>query len=426
MIDKRSKFILYGLLALVFILFIVESTRPRPLRWNESYVSGDKIPFACYVLYDQLDNLFPGQEIASVNQTPYDFMRNNEDITGANYIFINGWLDFDEVEVDYLMDFAARGNNIFISSNAAYGSLADTLNIEVNDSYTRYTTERPDTLLASFSNSSLSNEVYSFEKGSTYRYFTSYDTLNTKILGTVKINRAEGNFVEKAFTTDDDPDDEDEQEIDPESISQVDFIETKVGEGAIYYNLNPIAFTNYYLLNSENASYVSGAFSYLNDGPVYFDDYGKFGRRVVTSPMRFILSEPTLKTAYYIAIISILLYLIIGSRRRQRIIPVIKPLQNDTVAFTRTIGSMYYESRDYSSIVNKKIQYFLEYIRSNYFLDTAKLDALFIKRLAQKSSHPEPATADLINYINELRQKPFHKEYELKELTKKIEAFQNI
>ncbi|ARN76682.1 hypothetical protein BST97_00935 [Nonlabens spongiae] len=424
MIDKRSKFILFGLLALILILFVVESTRPRPIRWNESYTSGDKIPFACYILYDQLENLFPEQEITSVDQTPYDFMRNNEDITGANYIFINGWLDFDQVEVEYLMDFASRGNKVFISSNAPYGALADSLNIKANNNYTRYSKETPDTLTTRFSNEALNDRVYSFEKGSSYRYFTSYDSLNTKILSTVMIDRAKRNFVEEAINTGQKEDDED-VEIDPESIPQVDFIETKVGDGAIYYNLNPIAFTNYYLLQPDHAGYVSGALSYLNDGPVYFDDYGKSGRKVVTSPLRFILSEPTLKAAYYVVIVSVLLYLVIGSKRRQRIIPVIKPFKNETVAFTRTIGSMYFESKDYSGIINKKIQYFLEHLRSTYFMDTTQLNATFIKRLSQKSNYPESQTTDLINYINGLRQKPLHTEHELKELTKKIEAFLN-
>ena len=427
MIDKRSKFILYTLLGVIVLLFIVESTRTRPVIWNESYTSGDKIPFGCFVLYDQLDELLPGQNIASVDQTPMDFLLENEGVTNANYIFINNYLEFDKVETEYLMDFAARGNKIFIASKTAYGPLADTLNIESNYNYTAYSKNQKDTVSATLANENLIKRKSYYERGSVYRYFVNYDSLNTTVLGEIEVQR-DLNAIEDFFTAEVEEMEEDEIYIDDptaEDIPQVNFIETKVGEGAIYYNLNPIAFTNYYLLKEGGNDYVSGALSYLNEGPVYFDDYGKSGRRVVSSPMRFILSEVSLKTAYYLAIVTILLYLVIGSKRKQRIIPVIKPLPNDTVEFTKTIGSLYYESKDYSSIVNKKISFFLAKLRSTYFLPTDQLDANFIKRLTQKSGKSDKLVQTTIQLINELRQKPFHNEFELKRLSKKIEKFLN-
>ncbi|MGB5981770.1 MAG: DUF4350 domain-containing protein [Nonlabens sp.] len=424
MIDKRSKIILYVLLAVVVLLFIVESTRPRPVVWKESYTSGDKIPFACYILYDQLEHLFPNQEIESVDLTPRDFLVEHEDETNANYIFINNYIGFDKVEAEYLIDFASRGNKVFVATKGIAGFLADSLGLKNNSNYTTYDKETRDTVTVSLSNKNFSKNRFKYERGSVYRYFTAYDTLNTKTLGEIEIKRNAANFVEE-FVESDDNSDEDDDELTSEDVPQVNFVEVTVGEGAIYYNLNPIAFTNYYLLDHEKAAYVSGALSYLNDGTVYFDDYGKSGRRVVTSPLRFILSDPSLRLAYYVALVLVLLYLIVGSKRRQRIIPLIKPLKNDTVEFTKTIGSMYYESGDYSSIVNKKIQFFLSKIRSVHFLNTENLDGQFIKKLSSKSGVSEKKTADLINFINELRQKPFHKEFELKRLACKIDAFLN-
>ncbi len=436
MIDKRSKIILYFLLAAVVLLFIVESSRPRPVEWTMSFTSGDKIPYGCFVLYDQLDELFPGQSIESIDQVPVDFLLAHEELDNANYIFINNGLGFDKVETEYLMEFASRGNKVFISSYTAYGALADTLGLEVNSGY-NYDFEEGDTTRTRLSNNSFKKQRYIYDRGAAYRYFEVYDTLKTKVLGEILPFNKSYNAVEGFLLSDDEADDgieesyreELNEELEEEDLTakipQVNFVEVKVGEGAIYYNLNPIAFTNYYMLKDGMPAYASEVFSYLNDGPVYFDDYGKSGRKVIESPLRFILSQPTLRWAYYIAILAVLLYMIFVSKRRQRIIPIVEPPKNDTVDFTKTIGSLYYEGRDYSSIINKKIAYFLEKVRANYYLNTEKIDQDFIKRLSTKSGRSMQQTEDLVNFISRLRSKPMHNENELKQLNKKIDLFFN-
>ncbi len=434
MIDKRAKTILYVLLGVVVMLFFFESSRPRPLNWQKSFTSGDKIPFGAFVLYDQLDEIFKRDDIISVDEVPVDFLIKNDSITNANYIFINDYLSFDSVESDYLMDFVARGNKVFIASNGAYGSLADTLGLETNSS-SFYSYSRRDTVRTRLVNKSLKDRSYIYDKGADYKFFEVYDTLNTKVLGEVLAFEPSKGYIadyleetieESAAESDQDFDineeDKEEKRLTRET-PQVNFVEVKVGEGAFYYNLNPISFTNYYMLKDGKHQYAVESLSYMNDGPVFFDDYGKSGRKVITSPMRFVLSQPALKWAYYIALLGVIIYMIFASKRRQRIIPIVKPLKNSSVEFTKTIGSLYYQTGDYSGIIDKKINYFLERLRSKYFVDTQRLDTTFIKRLAVKSGRSQNFTEDVILYINKLRAKSVHNEYELKQLNKRIEAF---
>ncbi|GAK94440.1 hypothetical protein JCM19298_13 [Nonlabens ulvanivorans] len=434
MIDKRAKTILYVLLGVVVMLFFFESSRPRPLNWQKSFTSGDKIPFGAFVLYDQLDEIFNRDDIISVDEVPVDFLLKNDSITNANYIFINDYLSFDSVESDYLMDFVARGNKVFIASNGAYGSLADTLGLETNSS-SFYSYSRRDTVRTRLVNKSLKDRSYIYDKGADYKFFEVYDTLNTKVLGEVLAFEPSKGYIadyleetieESAAESDQEFDineeDKEEKRLTRET-PQVNFVEVKVGEGAFYYNLNPISFTNYYMLKDGKHQYAVESLSYMNDGPVFFDDYGKSGRKVITSPMRFVLSQPALKWAYYIALLGVIIYMVFASKRRQRIIPIVEPLKNSSVEFTKTIGSLYYQTGDYSGIIDKKINYFLERLRSKYFVDTQRLDATFIKRLAVKSGRSQNFTEDVILYINKLRAKSVHNEYELKQLNKRIEAF---
>ncbi len=432
--DKRAKIILYTLAAVLLGLFIIESSRPRPINWRASYTSGDKIPLGAYVLYDNLDEIFSDSRIESVDQVPIEFLRNHEKDSTATYFFLNDYLNFDKTETEYLLDFAERGNKVFISSSYVYGPLADTLNLKTSSS--SFYPAGEDTLRTRLVNPAFQDRSYVYHRAGAYRYFESYDTLRTKILGEVLSFNPNSNYFETLFADDRSAEELDSiiaqnptgfeatqaAELKTRKTPQVNYIEVSVGKGSFYINLNPVAYSNYYMLNGKH-QYVTESLSYLDNEVIYFDEYGKSGRKVVTSPMRFVLSTPALSWAYYLAVTALLLYMIFVSKREQRILPVVEPLKNDTIDFTKTIGNLYYQSGDYTSIVDKKILFFLERLRSTYYLDTEQLNEAFIKKLSVKAAVPLQETRELIELINKLRLQPLHNQYELQELNKRIEAF---
>jgi hypothetical protein len=425
--DKKSKTYLYLIFGIVALLLLLEVITPRPLSWEESYTSGDKIPYGAYVLYDQLDELF-GEEVESVKVDPVSFLKNHKEETNANYIFINNYLGFDRTEMDDLLEFADRGNKVFVSTQSVTGAFGDSLKLESNPYYSYY---EEDTVRVRLNNPLFENRSYIYQKGSSYRHFVSYDTTRTTVLGEVLPFEPVKGYLKNIFgeefgSEQDSTESIIENQIEKSKsrqVPQANFIELKVGDGAIYYHLNPIAFTNYYMLQKGKEQYVSEVFSYLNDGPVYFDDYGKSGRRVVSSPLRFILTNAALKWSWYITLVAVLLYFIFKAKREQRAIPVVNPLENSTVEFTKTIGNLYFQSGDVSGVIHKKINFFLQKLRSKYFVNTEKMDAVFIQRLSVKTDVPQEQTKDIINYITHLRNKPVHSDYELKQLNKKIDAF---
>jgi len=268
-----------------------------------------------------------------------------------------------------------------------------------------------------------------------YSYFTNYDSTRTKVLGEVlPFNPFKGR-LENVLGTSNTKRDSTKTTLQEKVIAaaleksknrkvpQVNFIEVKVGKGAIYYHLNPIAFTNYYMLQPGKENYIAESLSYLNDGPIYVDNYGKSGKRVITSPMRFVLSQDALRWAWYLMLTTIIVYFLFRAKREQRAIPVVKPLENSTVSFTRTIGNLHFQSNDYTGIIHKKINFFLERVRTTLYLDTTKLDEPFIKKLAVKASKPLEETTTLVNNIKLLRHDGPHNEAQLKQLSARLEAF---
>lgn len=116
-----------------------------------------------------------------------------------------------------------------------------------------------------------------------------------------------------------------------------------------------------------------------------------------------------------------ILFVIFNAKRRQRIIKIINPLQNTTLNFVKTVSNLYYETQDHKNLVDKKITYFLEHIRTTYNINTSVLDDVFVDKLTSKTGKNRKAIKSLVNYINNLRAKTDFLETDLIELNKRIE-----
>ena len=187
----------------------------------------------------------------------------------------------------------------------------------------------------------------------------------------------------------------------------------------------PKAFTNYFILKDNNLEYTAGLLSYLDrNGQIYMDNFHKSGKSFYTSPMYLFLNTKEFKWAYYLILIGALIYIIFEGKRKQRAIPVVTPLKNQTLAFTRTIADMYFEKGELPLITKHKIDYFLEYIRSKLHASTQNLeDEAFLRNLAMRSNTDLKEVKALMNLISKLKAKQFVTETELKNLNQKIQAF---
>ncbi|WP_025740110.1 DUF4350 domain-containing protein [Aquimarina pacifica] len=392
--DKKSRNILIIFGVALLGIIITELVRPKPINWNSSYTSTDKIPFGSYILYEELKDWNDNKKVQLVSKNPYEFLKDSSYATNSAYLLINSEIDLDKQSYTQLIQFVREGNDVFLAGTYFGNIIKDSLKIETEMSY-KLTEE--EITPAFFSSSSYRDSIPKYKKGIYKTIFRSFDTTKTKALGYYKNEE--------------------------EKISQVNFIKVKEGEGHIYFNTLPEAFSNYYMLKNQG-TYTANVLSYINDRTtLYWDDYLKDGRRVVNSPMRFVLNQPALQWAYYICLLSLLVFVIFRGKREQRIIPVIKPLENTSIEFTKTISNLYFQHKDYGNIINKKITYFLEKVRRQYYINTNELNAKFIDTLAIKSGHSLEETKKLIEFIVILKGRTMHNEKDLIELNKKIEAF---
>ncbi|WP_370228120.1 DUF4350 domain-containing protein [Mesoflavibacter sp.] len=394
---NRTIKIYVGLLILFLgLIAFIELTKERPINWKPTYNERHKIPFGTYIFHEELENVFSDKEFTDVRKTPYEFFdeyynwEEDEYTTTGNFIHIAQYSEMDDISAQELLDFVSYGNTVLMSSNYFPKRLKDSLGFNTTNEY-----DLKGNSYFTLTNPRFKTDSITIDRGINNFHFSKLDKSITTVLG------------HQTF----------------DSIAFPNFIKVKHYDGQFLLHLQPIAFTNYSLLKKNNKKYTEAVLGYLPEDNIFYNSLNKANTNVSGSKLRFILSQDALRYAWYLGLISLLLFLIFNAKRRQRIVKEIKPHENTTVAFTKTIGNLYYETKDHNNLVEKKITYFLEYLRRVYFLDTQVLDERFTKLLIQKSGKDKEQIQQLVKSIVHLKAKPQCTEADLIHLNKQIEDF---
>lgn len=196
------------------------------------------------------------------------------------------------------------------------------------------------------------------------------------------------------------------------------------GKGTIIVNSTPLAFSNAYILAGDNPGFTALSLSLMPKRDLVWTEFYHLGRAEVQSPLRFILTTESLRWAYYLTVGAILLFMFFEAKRKQRIIPVIKPLANTSVEFVSTIGNLYFQNGDHKDIAEKRIAYFLEYIRTKYWLNTQKLNEEFMSALSRRSGTPSETVREIFSRVQQVQARNSITAEELTALNQALEKFE--
>jgi hypothetical protein len=119
----------------------------------------------------------------------------------------------------------------------------------------------------------------------------------------------------------------------------------------------------------------------------------------------------------------LLIFVLYDVKRRQRIIPIADPLTNSSVEFVHVVGTVYYHERNNQDIAMKKINYFMEHLRSRYHLKTNEIDSDFAQVLMQKTGINEAFAKTLTRYFMRIPAQTDLSDTELISLNESIEQF---
>jgi hypothetical protein len=81
--------------------------------------------------------------------------------------------------------------------------------------------------------------------------------------------------------------------------------------------------------------------------------------------------------------------MIFTAKRRQKVIPIVRPPANEMLRFTQLIGNLYYQRKDHKDILQKKYLYFCAEVKHTNGLDlhSDEPDEDLCRRLTDKTGH---------------------------------------
>lgn len=385
-------YLVIGFSLLAFYL-IAQYYKPKPTNWDVTLSKNDKIPFGTYVLYNRLHDLFPGSVVKYNRDAPYNTFTET-DVNRGNYILIAQRIYIDEYDFEELRKYMEEGNNVFIAGFYLGAYLTDSLKLKVN-SENKF--DRNAKVPVHFVNAALdSTKKYTFNKGIGEQYFSRFDSSKAVVLGVN--NKGHANYIKYNY-----------------------------GKGSLYLLASPMYFTNYNMLKPEGAEYAAKVLSYLPVMPeIIWDEFSSQGEyHGNDSPIRFFLTNKSLRWAYLISIFSLILFVLYNIKRRQRIIPTIAPLENTSAEFAKVIGQVYYHQHDNANISKKKITYFLEDVRAKYAIKTNSLNEEFAELLNAKSGVQRELINELLKQFLQIQSAIKVSDQQLISLNKNIEQFQH-
>jgi hypothetical protein len=456
---RISTFRLYLLgVALLFVGYVVvEYNRPKPLNWSPTYINKDKIPYGTFVLYDQLPHLLGTDSVEAVRLPVYSQLTGRsteqalteaiqtnpepdstaEEATDAanapttdsiaaqtvepadeeqyntahvelplrsehaNYLFINETFGLSPLDARALLKYVAAGNDAFIAAEnftnfkTPFGDSLGCHLIAVDLPTHPGPKGLPiaDSVTISFTNPGLARGRYRLPgAGASFRL-----AVDSGRVGRTLATDAQGRAV---------------------------YVRIDYGRGHFYLCSVPLAFTNYYTLRPRTRHLAAAALSYLPARHTWWDEFQKQGPLGEQSLLRVLIAHDSLRTAYYLSLLGTLLFVLVYAQRRQRIIPIITPLPNTTLLFTRTVASLYRQGGNHALIAEKKVGLFLDFLRTRFQEASPDLgDEEFRERLSQKAGLPRPRVDDLLRLVNHARTAPQLNDQQLLKLSKALSDF---
>ncbi|RFS20996.1 DUF4350 domain-containing protein [Chitinophaga silvatica] len=371
---------------------------PQPADLSEAtFGQRDKRAGGSYAAFKLLPSLFKTNPQVVTKPFPQTIDKNRIASYGYGaYIIVADQLFLNPTEVSAMIKYVRNGNDIFIAVNDP-GNLLET---ELGFSLVGSINSNPDK--TSFTQRFLDRKngidtSFTYDGLLTDNYFHDIDTTTTTILG----------YSGK---------------------SHANFIKVSKENGNVYLLLNPYLFTNYVLLQKKNIAALEIPLSYLGAySNVFWDDYyhnlkaTKYDNNF--SEWKVLLRYPTMRWALWLLLALALIYLLVESKRRQRIIPKIPQLTNNSVEFVDAMGQLYFQQHNNYNLAQKMIVHLLEHIRLHFYINTNALNDDFINALTRKTALPAPTVKGLFDLIFTIQINQQASDEELMELYQQIQSF---
>ncbi len=395
--------VIFSLLIVVVIGFLIYSNYNR-VNWNVELKSKGTDPYDLSLFYRLLE--------ASTDQD-ITYLTNEfklDSVDQFNFVFVGEYFNADSTDTDLLLQFVEDGSTALFITNDIYNYNLfeaiwerDSIDMYKGESMFLFETHLhlPDNgktfpIQIQQGKRHVGNDWFFY-----YPLDFEYD-YNVEFLSYISSDSSESQYV--------------------------NYLSIPYGKGKILYHFNPILFSNYFLVEEQGFEYASYAISQLPQQQTVVDFYSQtyrgeqeyFQREPATSPLSFIFSEPALRSAWIALMVTTLLFFVVRIKRRQRIIPLIAQNSNTSIEFARSLGSLYFQSKQPKYIGHEMMKIFTDYCRRTYRISVkneteeqqllakrAKVDITLIQEIFKKQHtvlyNPQATFNDAAELHNKLQ-----------------------
>ncbi|QQR86217.1 MAG: hypothetical protein IPJ76_16715 [Flavobacteriales bacterium] len=387
---KKEKLLAWVLVGLVVLTAVLGALAPKPVDWSDSFSRFHDKPFGGQLVFGRLGDLF--DEVEPVQETIYETFIDREpayyeEWQPAAQLYITHRFQPHGVDLEYLLDMAARGDHVFIAANDPGTELMDTLGLAGERRWQGWS----DTLELHFVRGDAVGGTFSLARLGSPFVFTDLDSSRT----TVVCRNAQGGAT---------------------------MVHVRHGLGHFYLCTTPRAFTNYHLLKDDNNDFIEAALGWIPAEKVLWDEFYKVGREGSLSPVQYVLDQPALKWAYRLAFALLIVYVFIRAKREQRAIPVVAPLKNASRDFVGTLGRLYYEKGDHADLARKMLAHFKEDVRQRAYLRQFAYDERTANHLARRTGLPIVELGAQLKYFESIENNPNINEGQLLALSDRLHS----
>jgi hypothetical protein len=396
--------VLVALVLVAGFMYLRRNYFPK-YRWHAGYSKSSDQPYGLSVIY----GFFKEQEGGMTRVFNHAYARLDSTTTTSNFVFMGNEIYSDSSAAAALLAFVARGNRALIATDitpAAFitpfvprgDSISPYHLIQYRSARLRFTDDVRYPFPMRFNYQELKDTAKLYSWGG-YRKAYFSDTLS------------QYGFRPLAFIND----------------SLVTAFTIDHGKGKLIFHANPITFTNYHMARERGFHHAANVIGELHRGHTYWDDPSVTStddvRRARANPIEFIFSHPRLVWAWYVFLLTILLYLVFRSKREQRIIPIVQRLENASIAHVKTVGTLYFKQGGQRQIAGELHMLFMADLRARYHIYSDLTPMEFVAQVAARSGVEPEFVKNLFRELEYARKSENATAAELMNLHGMLETF---
>jgi hypothetical protein len=139
--------------------------------------------------------------------------------------------------------------------------------------------------------------------------------------------------------------------------------------------------------------------------------------------MSYILQQESLKYAWWMMLVGVVLYTLFTAKRKQRVIHVLEPKANTSLEFVNMISALHFQNGHHRDIARKRMKYFYYFIKARYGFHFQILAEANLVRLTEKSKVDLGDLKTVALAFDRIEKDPYYDQPRLVDLQLALEKF---